>query len=123
VNALVSGLPVRNGWTVAVREAAAAEPASWDEAAAMSQVRRYATAGLAPAARRSRRARIAVGALCATGQEKQGSSAAGWQLADFGWDEYGLYPSGDSIFNTNDASNLGGYSDRAGRSRVPPPSS
>jgi hypothetical protein len=43
----------------------------------MSQVRRYAAAGLDAAARRSRRRRMTVGALGETGQEKQGSSTAG----------------------------------------------
>ncbi len=43
----------------------------------MSQVRRYASAGLDAAARRSRRRRMTVGALDETGQEKQGSSTAG----------------------------------------------
>ena len=85
INALVSGLPSRNGWTVA-EQAGDRSPArmqrllnraSWDEAAAMSQVRRYAAAGLDAAARRSRRRRMAVGALDETGQEKQGSSTAG----------------------------------------------
>jgi SRSO17 transposase len=42
----------------------------------MSQVRRYAVAGLDAAARRSRRKRMTVGALDETGQEKQGSSPA-----------------------------------------------
>ena len=85
VNALVSDLPSRNGWTVA-EQAGDRSPArmqrllnraSWDEAAAMSQVRKYAAAGLDAAARRSRRRRMAVGALDETGQEKQGSSTAG----------------------------------------------
>ena len=43
----------------------------------MSLVRRYAAAGLDEAARRSRRARMAVGALDETGQEKQGTATAG----------------------------------------------
>jgi SRSO17 transposase len=43
----------------------------------MSQVRRYAAAGLDDAARRSRRRRMAVGALDETGQEKQGASTSG----------------------------------------------
>ena len=43
----------------------------------MSQVRRYAAAGLDAAARRSRRRRMTVGALDETGQEKQGSATAG----------------------------------------------
>jgi SRSO17 transposase len=85
LNALVSGLPSRNGWTVAehagdlspARAQRLLNRASWDEAEAMSLVRRYAAAGLDAAARRSRRARMAVGALDETGQEKQGSSTAG----------------------------------------------
>jgi SRSO17 transposase len=85
LDALVSDLPSRNGWTIA-EQAGDRSPArmqrllnraSWDEAAAMSQVRRYAAAGLDAAARRSRRRRMAVGALDETGQEKQGSSTAG----------------------------------------------
>ena len=85
VSALVSDLPSRNGWTIA-EQAGDLSPArmqrllnraSWDEAAAMSQVRKYAAAGLDAAARRSRRRRLAVGALDETGQEKQGSSTAG----------------------------------------------
>jgi SRSO17 transposase len=51
--------------------------ASWDEAAAMSQVRCYAVAGLDSAARRSRRRRMTVGALDETGQEKQGKATSG----------------------------------------------
>jgi SRSO17 transposase len=85
LNALVSDLPSRNGWTVAEqagdRSPARAQRllnrASWDEATAMSQVRRYAAAGLDAAARRSRRKRMTVGALDETGQEKQGSATAG----------------------------------------------
>ena len=81
VSALASELPSRNGWSVAEhagdrtpdRSQRLLNRASWDEAAAMSQVRRYAAAGLDEAARRSRRRRMAVGALDETGQEKQGS--------------------------------------------------
>src|SRR6201996_8422944 len=85
IDALVSGLPSRNGWTVA-EQAGDRSPArmqrllnraSWDERAAMSEVRRYAAAGLDAAARRSRRKRMTVGALDETGQEKQGASTAG----------------------------------------------
>jgi SRSO17 transposase len=85
VNALVSDLPSRNGWTAA-EQAGDRSPdraqrllnrASWDEAAAMSQVRRYAAAGLDAAARRSRRKRMTVGALDETGQAKQGSATSG----------------------------------------------
>ena len=85
VSALASDLPSRNGWSVAEhagdrtpdRSQRLLNRASWDEAAAMSQVRRYAAAGLDDAARRSRRRRMAVGALDETGQEKQGGSTAG----------------------------------------------
>jgi SRSO17 transposase len=85
LNALVSDLPSRNGWSVAEfagdrspgKSQRLLNRASWDEHAAMSQVRRYAAAGLDEAARRSRRRRMTVGALDETGQEKQGSSTAG----------------------------------------------
>jgi SRSO17 transposase len=43
----------------------------------MSQVRKYAAAGLDEAARRSRRRRMTVAALDETGQEKQGTGTAG----------------------------------------------
>jgi SRSO17 transposase len=85
VSALASDLPSRNGWSVAEhagdrtpdRSQRLLNRASWDEAAAMSQVRRYAAAGLDEAARRPRRRRMAVGALDETGQEKQGAGTAG----------------------------------------------
>jgi SRSO17 transposase len=85
VSALVSELPSRNGWAVA-EHAGDRSPgkaqrllsrASWDERAAMSQVRKYAAAGLDDAARRSRRRRMTVGALDETGQEKQGGATSG----------------------------------------------
>ena len=85
LNALVSDLPSRNGWTIGEqagdRSPAKAQRllnrASWDEAAVMSQVRRYAAAGLDAAAGRSRRKRMTVGALDETGQEKQGTATSG----------------------------------------------
>jgi SRSO17 transposase len=85
LSALASDLPSRNGWSMAEhagdrtpdRSQRLLSRACWDERAAMSQVRRYAAAGLDAAARRSRRRRMAVGALDETGQEKQGSSTAG----------------------------------------------
>jgi SRSO17 transposase len=85
VNALASELPSRNGWSIAEhagdRSPDAAQRllnrAPWDQQAAMSQVRRHAVAGLDKAARRSRRARMTVGALDETGQEKQGGSTSG----------------------------------------------
>jgi SRSO17 transposase len=85
VSALASDLPSRNGWSVAEyagdrtpdRSQRLLNRACWDEQAAMSQVRRYAAAGLDEAARRPRRQRMAVGALDETGQEKQGTGTAG----------------------------------------------
>jgi peptide/nickel transport system substrate-binding protein len=38
------------------------------------------------------------------------ASSCGWQLVDFGYDPYYLYPSGNSIFNTDGVNNQGGYS-------------
>jgi SRSO17 transposase len=85
VSALVSELPSRNGWSVAEyagdrspdRSQRLLSRASWDERAAMSQVRKYAADGLDEAARRSRRERMTVGALDETGQEKHGRATAG----------------------------------------------
>jgi SRSO17 transposase len=86
VDALVSDLPKRNGWTIAEqvgdrspdRTQRLLNRASWDQQAAMSRVRRFAAAGLDQAARRNRRARaMSVGALDETGQQKQGSTTAG----------------------------------------------
>jgi SRSO17 transposase len=87
VSALASDLPSRNGWSVAEHAGDRAPDRSQrllnracrDEAAAMSQVRKYAAAGLDAAARRPRRQRMAVGALDETGQEKQGEATAGVQ--------------------------------------------
>jgi hypothetical protein len=75
VSALASDLPSRNGWSVAElvgdrapdKSQRLLSRASWDETAAMSQVRKYAVAGLDDAARRSRRRRMTVGALDETG--------------------------------------------------------
>ena len=65
VSALASELPSVNGWSVAEhagdrtpgRSQRLLNRASWDEAAAMSQVRRYAVAGLDDAARRPAKCR------------------------------------------------------------------
>ena len=38
------------------------------------------------------------------------ASTCGWQLVDFGYDPYDLYPAGDGIFNTGGNGNQGGYS-------------
>jgi hypothetical protein len=65
VSALVSEMPKRNGWTI-TKHAGDRTPdrtqrlpnrAAWDTLAAMSQVRRFAAAGLDAAARRNRQAR------------------------------------------------------------------
>jgi SRSO17 transposase len=85
LNALVSDLGSRSGWSVAGhrgdRSPGKAQRllnrASWDERAAMSQVRKYVAAEPDDAASRSRRGRMAVGALDKTGQDKQGSATAG----------------------------------------------
>jgi SRSO17 transposase len=88
VNALVSGLPRRNGWTIAEHAGDRAPDrtqrllnrAAWDTFAAMGVVRRFAVAGLDEAARRSGRRRgLVIGALDETGQEKQGQATAGVQ--------------------------------------------
>ncbi len=91
--AVMSDVPRRNGWTIA-KVIGDKTPdltqrllnrACWDEAAAMSAVRRFAVAGLDEAARRSgRRLGIAVGALDETGQEKHGSATAGVQRQHMG---------------------------------------
>jgi SRSO17 transposase len=85
VNALASELPSRNGWSVAEhagdrtpdRTQRLLNRASWDEMAAMSQVRRHVVAGLDGAVRRRSGKLMAVGALDETGQEKQGTCTAG----------------------------------------------
>ncbi len=84
VSALVSEMPKRNGWTIA-QHAGDRSPdrtqrllnlASWDALGAMSQVRRFAAAGLEEAARRSRRrGGLVIGAIDETGQEKAGKTA------------------------------------------------
>jgi hypothetical protein len=86
VSALASELPARNGWRIAEhsgdrtpdRSQRLLNRATWDELAAMSEVRRFAAAGLEKAARRGRRkAAMTVGALDETGQEKAGEGTAG----------------------------------------------
>ena len=87
-SALVSGLPRRNGWTIAEHAGDRAPDrtqrllnrAAWDTFAAMGVVRRFAVAGLDEAARRcGRRRGLVIGALDETGQEKQGQCTAGVQ--------------------------------------------
>jgi SRSO17 transposase len=88
MSALVSGLPKRNGWTIAEHAGDRAPDrtqrllnrASWDTFVAMSVVRRFAVAGLEKAARRSGRRRgLVIGALDETGPEKAGQATAGVQ--------------------------------------------
>ena len=79
-------MPKRNGWTIA-QHAGDRTPdrmqrllnrASWDALAAMREVRRFAVAGLAEAARRGgRRGGLVIGAIDETGQEKAGEATAG----------------------------------------------
>ena len=85
VSALVSEIPKRNGWTIA-QQAGDRTPdrtqrllnrARWDEAVAMSQVRRFVVAGLdAVAGRRARRG-LRIAALDETGQQKAGTATCG----------------------------------------------
>ena len=86
VAAVASGLPKRNGWTIAElvgdrspeRTQRLLNRAVWDSFAAMGVVRRFAVAGLDEAARRSGRRRgMRVGALDETSQVKQGTATAG----------------------------------------------
>ena len=82
LSALVSELPKRNGWTIAQhagdrtpdRTQRLLNRAAWDTFAAMSQVRRFAAAGLDEAAQRGC---LVAGAIDETGQEKQGEATAG----------------------------------------------
>jgi SRSO17 transposase len=85
VSALLSELPRRNGWTVAQhagnrgpdRMQRLLNRASWDTAEAMSEVRRFAAAGLETAARRGQRAGLVIAAIDESGQEKAGVCTAG----------------------------------------------
>jgi len=82
VTALASELPERNGWTIAQhagdrtpdRTQRLLNRASWDTFAAMSEVRRFAAAGLDEAARRGG---LVIGALDEAGQQKRGEATAG----------------------------------------------
>ena len=84
MSALVSELPRRNGWTIAEHAGDRAPDrmqrllnrASWDALAAMSEVRRFAAAGLAGGAAR-RRGGLVIAAIDETGQEKAGAATAG----------------------------------------------
>jgi len=93
LGAVMSGLPKRNGWTVAQhvgdrtpdRTQRLLNRAVWDTFAAMAVVRRFAVTGLDDAARRSgRRPGLRIGALDETGQEKKGAATAGVQRQHMG---------------------------------------
>jgi hypothetical protein len=85
-DAVSSGLPKRNGWSIA-EQAGDRTPdrtqrllnrACWDTFAVMGVVRRFAVSGLDEAARRSGRRRgLRIGALDESGQEKKGQATAG----------------------------------------------
>ena len=86
VSALVSDLPKRNGWTTAEhagdrgpdRMQRLLNRASWDAPAAISEVRRFAWAGLEKAAQRGRRrGGLVIAAIDETGQQKTGAATAG----------------------------------------------
>ena len=83
VSALVNELPKRNGRTIAEhagdrtpdRMQRLLNRAFWDTLAAMSEVRRFAAAGLEEAVRRDRRrGGLVIGAIDETGQEKTGDA-------------------------------------------------
>ena len=86
VRAVMSGLPKRNGWSIAEhagdrtpdRTQRLLNHAAWDTFAAMGVVRRFAVAGLDEAARRpGRRGALRIGALDESGQEKKGEATCG----------------------------------------------
>jgi SRSO17 transposase len=82
VGAVMSGLPKRNGWSIAQhvgdrtpdRTQRLLNRAAWDTFAAMGVVRRFAVSGLDEAARRGA---LRIGALDESGQEKKGEATAG----------------------------------------------
>src|ERR1035441_9832836 len=82
VGAVMSGLPKRNGWSIAQhagdrtpdRTQRLLNHAAWDTFAAMGVVRRFAVTGLDEAARRGA---MRIGALDETGQEKKGEATCG----------------------------------------------
>ena len=85
VSALVSEIPKRNGWTIAEhagdrspdRTQRLLNRAVWDTFAAMSEVRRFAAAGLDEVAYRRRRGGLVIAALDETGQAKAGTATCG----------------------------------------------
>ena len=87
MRAVASEMPKRNGWTIAEyvgdrtpdKTQRLLNRACWDEAEAMTQIRRFAVSGLQEAARKGgrRRGKLVIGALDETGQQKKGDSTAG----------------------------------------------
>ena len=85
MSALASGVPKRNGWTIAEqvgdstpdRTQRLLNRAVWDTFAAMGQVRQFVAAGLDAAAARRGRTGLRIAALDETGQQKQGSATCG----------------------------------------------
>ena len=51
-----------------------------------------------------------VGTVGLCDQQSHPTSTCSWQLVDFGYDPYSLYPSGAGLFNTDGSGNQGGYS-------------
>jgi len=87
MRAVASEMPKRNGWTIAEyvgdrtpdKTQRLLNRACWDEAEAMTQIRRFAVSGLEEAARKGgrRRPKLVIGALDETGQQKKGEATAG----------------------------------------------
>ncbi len=46
------------------------------------------------------------------------AAQCGWQLVDYGYNPYALYPAGDGLFNTDGSGNYGGYSSPAMNSLI-----
>jgi len=51
-----------------------------------------------------------VGTVGVCNAQSHPASSCGWQLVDFGYEPYGLYPAGSGDFNTDGLDNQGGYS-------------
>jgi peptide/nickel transport system substrate-binding protein len=51
-----------------------------------------------------------VGTVGICNAQSHPASSCGWQLVDFGYEPYGLYPAGSGDFNTGGSGNQGGYS-------------
>jgi len=51
-----------------------------------------------------------IGTVGSCTSDSHPASSCGWQLVDFGYDPYPLYPAGDGFFNASGSNNSGGYS-------------